>query len=307
MIITRLLGGLGNQLFQYAAGRALAERHHTLVKVDTRWFSSQTIDREAHSRYYLDAFRCDPPIATSREIRRLEERPETLTARWRSWLLRTDGVPDWLRRSAPPARLFRETQVGPYQPAFAALPDQVYLAGMWQSARYFDAIGPLLRHELSPRRPPAGRNQAVLGTIAAQTDSVAVHVRRGDYVRNPVYRAGLGLCDCDYYRAAFERIRTLVDAPRFFVFSDEPAAAREVIPAAAEVTFVDHNSGPLEAVDDLRLMRACRHHVIANSTFSWWAAWLADQPGQQVIGPRRWFQGFDYDASDIQPPAWQLV
>lgn len=305
MIITRLMGGLGNQMFQYAAGRALAWRHRTVVKLDVTWFEVQGPDREAHSRFALDCFRFAPLVATADEIAQARGRKLTRTERWALQIARRLRLPTLVALLDRPGHIFSETRVAPFRPEFAVLPNHTYLEGMWQSPRYFADIADALRDDLELRAPPQGRNVELLATIASEPDATAIHVRRGDYARSQL--AINGVCPPEYYRAAVARVLERVPCPRWFVFSDEPDAARALLGWLNDATFVTHNSGPTAAVEDIRLMRACRHHVIANSTFGWWGAWLAAHSGQVVVAPTQWFQGPEHDAADLLPGEWLRV
>jgi len=281
-VIVHVIGGLGNQMFQYAAGRALAARLGRPLLLDTSDFA----------RYPLRTFALDRFAAP------VEQAPR----RYR-WLVRVGRTPLWPLLPAGLRVLHVREQSHAYQswpPIPTASP--VFLSGYWQSERYFAEIADTIRRDFTVAAPPTGRNAALLGEITA-CDAVAVHVRRGDYVSDPATAARHGVCGLDYYTAALERIEAAVSAPRYFVFSDDIPWAREHLRFTAPATFIDHNAAaPWE---DLRLMAACRHFVIANSSFSWWGAWLAEHAAAEklVIAPRRWFVAAE-DARDLLPPSW---
>jgi hypothetical protein len=132
---------------------------------------------------------------------------------------------------------------------------------------------------------------------------VRLHVRRGDYVTDPSANAFHGLCPLDYYHRGLDEAARDLTRPECFVFSDDPAWVRENLKLAAPMTVVDVH-GPGEAHVDLRLMAACHSHVIANSSLSWWGAWLGRRPGKRVVAPRQWFRSPDRDASDLVPDRW---
>jgi hypothetical protein len=135
-------------------------------------------------------------------------------------------------------------------------------------------------------------------------ESVSLHVRRGDYVSNARANAVHGTCSLAYYRQAIALVRERVIAPRFFIFSDDISWARAHLSFDdAPATFVDWN-GPEAPQEDLRLMARCRHHVIANSSLSWWGAWLSTTPGQIVVSPRDWFSTNNDRARDVVPERW---
>lgn len=191
-----------------------------------------------------------------------------------------------------------------FDPGVANLPDQTLLAGYWQSGRYFTHIADELRTEFRPRVAPSTRDQELLGRFAL-VESVAVHVRRGDYVSSPRANRGHGVLDATYYRTAVRGLRQRGIEPELVVFSDEPVWCEANLDLDAPTTWMPAN---LEAPErDLWLMAGCRHHVIANSSFSWWGAWLGTHPDQVVVAPGRWFDGYGHDTSDLVPAGWVTV
>lgn len=290
MICVRLDGGLGNQLFQYAAGRALASRHGCALLLNAGRLEG-TVRKVTPRSFELDHFRHLGRLATDAQRRSLS----------------------WLPRVAPISRWFSTwsayVERGPgYNERFARLPDQTYLVGYWQSHRYFSHIAQQIAADLMPAKPLSVASEAV-ARAAAQEVSVAVHVRRGDYVSLPAAANLHGALGLDFYVPALARVRKQVGDARYFVFSDDLAWCRANLPLSnAETVFVDHNVGP-DAWQDLILMARCTHHIIANSSFSWWGAWLADQrhgeTGHLVIAPARWFAGQpQQDHRDRFPSHW---
>src|SRR5207248_9354724 len=122
-------------------------------------------------------------------------------------------------------------------------------------------------------------------------------------VTNPTASQTFGVCSLAYYHAAIDELAQTIKAPYFFVFSDDIPWAQQNLALAYPVTYVSHN-GAERDYEDLRLMSQCKHHIIANSTFSWWGAWLGAHPGKIVIGPRQWFRNADYDTPDLLPASW---
>jgi hypothetical protein len=181
-----------------------------------------------------------------------------------------------------------------FDPRLLAAPDETYLVGYWQSERYFADVADQIRAELSLPDPPSGQNRTVAEAIQAGP-SASVHVRRGDYVGSSTHP----VCSRDYYQAAMAELRERLTDPQFFLFSDDPKWCRDHLASRNDVV-VAHN-GPGSEHEDLRLMSMCDAHVIANSSFSWWGAWLG-KPGP-TIAPRRWFAD-DRDASAIVPERW---
>ena len=271
MIVVRLCGGLGNQLFQYAAGRRLAHARRAGLVLDLGWYA-HTPSSDTPRTYELEHY----PI---------QARPSTPgEALWCSLhhgrLLR--HLP-WLPRRW---RQYREKNFG-FDPLALDLPNNVYMDGYWQSYRYFEDITDLIRTELTPV-VPFGPQDEQLAAMIAEGDAVSVHVRRGDYVSHHVATGNHGVCSLDYYKAAVVRVLQQVSRPHFFVFSDDPVWTRQNLSLPGPTTFVEHN-GSANAFQDLRLMSLCDHHITANSSFSWWGAWLNRRPDKMVVTPRQWF------------------
>lgn len=284
MIITRLIGGLGNQLFQYALGRRLAYRHGVPLKLDITGFETYTLHK-----YSLHNFALEAAIASAQDlepyrstpVRRILRRLNRFIPVQRRW---------WVVE--PHIRFAREIlDAGP----------NVYLNGYWQSEKYFADIAPLLRNEIRVTVPLEGRDAEVAHSIN-HGPSAAVHVRRGDYINNSTH----GLCSTVYYEEAMRRVEEHAPDVRFFVFSDDARWAREAFGHLERATVVGHN-GADKNYEDFRLMSLCRHHIIANSTFSWWAAWLSSHPEKMVVAPRIWFQDSVFDSRDVVPESWVRI
>jgi hypothetical protein len=287
MISVRLCGGLGNQLFQYATARRLAHKLGAELLLDTGWYEHR------------------PSADTPREFELLHYAIDVnLPNAWEKLAFRSYGGRILRRLPLPrPWPRYRERSFA-FDPAVLALPDGSYLDGYWQSAKYFDDIGSVLRRELTPAVAPGPEDQQVIHAMSRGV-AVAVHVRRGDYVSHQAAAANHGLCSVDYYRAAIAAIAAQVPDAHYFVFSDDPAWTRETLRFPGPATFVDHNAAAT-AFQDLRLMSLCRHHIVANSSFSWWGAYLASHPAQQVIAPARWF-AHGGDTADLIPAGWQRI
>ncbi len=283
MIVVRLRGGLGNQLFEYACGRALALRNRAPLRLDLTCYRDRSY---AEPRpYLLDRFRI-----TASEAGALERK------------LAHGGRIARALTALAPARRFRtfSDEALRFQPEVAAARGNVYLIGYWQCERYFADCAETLRSEFAPRAEPPAESLRLLRENE-ECEAVSVHLRRGDYLTEP----GFQVCGLEYYRRAAESIATAVRAPRYYVFSDDPAWTKENL-ALQPAVFVSHN-GEGRPEEDLRLMRRCKHHIIANSTFSWWGAWLCEHAGKVVVAPRRWFADPERDSSDIVPASWTCL
>ncbi len=292
MIVSKLTGGLGNQLFQYAAGRRLAHARGTQLALDTHAFQGHT-----PRRYALGPFQTIENFASPEEVAALTAAQRGLGRRIMTRLL-------WRPPLLAPTHI-REKERFQFSPRILDLPDGVYLEGSWQHERYFADVADIIRREFSLRTAPDGENRKLITRIA-ECNSVGLHVRRGDYASDPDTNRFHGTCSPDYYAECAELIGRAVPCPHIFVFSDEPAWARENLRLPHPTTIVSHNR-PDTDYQDLRLMAACKHQIIANSTFSWWAAWLNENPEKRVFAPRQWLLSETCNAEGIIPTRWLKV
>jgi len=287
LIITKLMGGLSNQMFQYAAGRNLAHRLHGELKLDLSWFEKDDL-----RNYALGAFNIEEGFATAPEIKKLtvgQPRPfERLTNRLR-------------RKSRKPPPTYVTEMHFHFDPHILNLSSSVYLEGYWQCERYFFEIATLLRHEFTVKVPQKGQNKRMAEHIDS-CNSVSIHVRRGDYVSDPDINRVHGTCSLQYYQRCVESMLERVPSPHFFVFSDDPDWVRGNLRLPAPLIIVDHNKN--EDYEDLRLMSQCKHHIIANSSFSWWGAWLSSNKNKIVLSPKQWFALQKYNTKDLIPNKW---
>ncbi len=300
MIITWLTGGLGNQMFQYAAGLALAERRRTVLKLDVSWFRDDPA-YEAHNRYALSCFNITEQFATQEEIDCVRGVQLTRTERWSVAAARALRFRRHAERHAAPANWHRPPTFAFY-PQFLEQPDNTYLNGMFQSEKFFSGAADLLRLHFSFRYPPLPEVAALAQRIRSGP-SAAVHFRRGDYARNATFNTQIGLIGPAYYARAERLLRERNPEATLYVFSDDiEAVARDFMPAGPHVFVrcVEH----WHPWDKIRLMALCDHIAIANSTFSWWAAWLNPSPTKLVIAPDPWFDQSPHDASDVVPAGW---
>jgi hypothetical protein len=265
VIAVQLLGGMGNQMFQAAAGLVLARRCGARLIFDLSRFRSKGL-----RAYALGGFRLDAQLRTepAHWFERLQRRFR-LTAVQR---------PAWWQGA-----VYAERQYA-FDADFEALRAPILLAGYFQSPLYFASLADEIADRFNPTSlaTPEARQKA---QALAGEQSVAVHLRLGDYASNPQARSVHGILPQSYYDAAINRMRTDIPGARFFILSDDAEAARAF---AARLPDGEALSGE-HAGDDLFLMSQARHHIIANSSFSWWSAWLDRRPGGIRIAPRNWF------------------
>ncbi len=274
----RISGGMGNQLFQYAAGRALSLRTGSSLRVDTSFYWRK---RKRARLLELANF----PIVGN-----------------------VDPIPDKFRfahrlRSAvqqklEAARTYREPHLQ-FDQAFRSLEAPVILEGYFQSERYFQDHTDQIRQELEIPAP-TDDDSIRLAAHINETESTSLHIRRGDYATDKIVQAIYASCSLDYYHAAMERIP---GNDPVFVFSDDLAWAKANLNAVKPLVFPDETKSR-SAMADFWLMSLADHHIIANSTFSWWAAWLAKPDTGITIAPAQWFNDPSIDDRDLVPDRW---
>ncbi len=292
MIVVRLIGGLGNQMFQYACGRALGERLGTNVVFDMSGFRAYRLHR-----YGLDGFIGD-----------------VVKAPWHlSACARVSTVASRLHVS--PTHLFKllgiqwihENGDLRYQPEKLAFEGPAYLDGYWQCARYFEDFETRTREDfgLTPSLSHMLRENLQLHCVG-QGVTASIHIRRGDYVSDPSANLTHGTLGEYYYRSAFAYLTTQIRGDfRLLVFSDDIAWAQKNIHFPVETAYVVANARHPQV--DMHLMASCDHHIIANSSFSWWGAWLNSSLSKTVIAPARWFQSDALCGDDICLPEWVRI
>ncbi len=292
MIVSKIFGGLGNQMFQYAVGRSLALRHGVPLRLDLGYFAKT----DGRRRYGLDHFALEAEPATAADIARTRGYGESRLAR--SWYAIA-------RRVRGPSRTYhRDDRTNSFDPTFANWTSPAYLKGTWPDERYFSAHAQAIRDDFRVVTPPLARTTEVEDEIAASGRTASLHVRRGDFLSAANYDR-FGELSPTWYGKAVDRL--LADAPgaRFFVFSDDIVWARANLTLPADAVFVDHTDEST-CIDDLRLMSRCRHHIIPNSTFSWWGSWLGPTDGI-VIAPQPMSPQDPQDLRSFCPPRWHRM
>lgn len=289
MIISHIIGGLGNQMFQYAAGRALSLECGVPLRLDVSGFAAYGL----HQGFELERiFNCAIEIADEADVRSI------LGWQYSPVIRRVVSRPGMaaLRRKG-----FVIEPHFHYWHGIKDVPGDCYLAGYWQSEKYFSKVAEQIRDDFT-FRPPLKNQNAGLAKKITRSNAVSLHVRRGDYAKNPKTTATHGLCSLDYYRAAIRHIADRVEQPCFFIFSDDITWVKDNLKIDFSCQYVEHNHGA-ESYNDMRLMSLCHHHIIANSSFSWWGAWLNLNPDKIVIAPENWFAN-DTNTQDLIPQSW---
>jgi len=289
MVISQILGGLGNQMFQYAAGRALSLAVEQPFLLDLRGFTNYAL----HNGFELDrVFSAPVKVATAGDVRNM--------LGWRS----SELVRKVFKRIKSPLLHGTRLAIEPhfnYWSGLRAGGTKRYLMGYWQSEMYFKDYAETLRSDFNFTIPLDETNQNIAQGIQ-HSNAVSLHVRRGDYITHTPNAKILSTCSLDYYNKAIDYISKRVDSPHFFLFSDDMEWVKASLDIPFEKTYIEHNRGA-DSYRDMQLMHMCRHHIIANSSFSWWGAWLNPNPDKLVVAPKTWFSDGKVD-DDLIPREW---
>lgn len=289
MVISQLIGGLGNQMFQYATGRALSLRNQSELFLDISGFEGYKLHQGFElQRIFIHQFE----VASKADVRSI--------LGWQSL-----AVIRRIMSRSPFSSFCRKSYVVEphfhYWSEITNLKKDCYLSGYWQSEKYFSEVISQIRTDFTFRLPLEGKNKDLAKQIG-QVNAVSLHVRRGDYVNNPKTTATHGLCSLDYYRASTKYIAERVQQPHFFIFSDDIEWVQSNLEIDFPSVYVQHNRGA-DSYNDMRLMSLCQHHIIANSSFSWWGAWLNPSVEKIVIAPQKWFAN-QVNIKDLFPSGW---
>jgi Glycosyl transferase family 11 len=285
-----MVGGLGNQMFQYALGRRLE------------------IERRAHIRYDLAQYK----VAGERDLNILKFRTRLPEPSRLDDVLFRLSLGRSLRLCRPfvkmlgpsvQCRYYEDKRQG-YDPKVLKLTGRWYLHGWWQSHAILDPIQSMLREEFQLVAPLSGHDLEIQRRID-DVNAVSVHVRRGDLITHPIYSKTIKVQTPDYFKTSMRKIADQVGDPHFFVFSDDPDWCKEHVRIDAPITYMDHNDGRRDYVD-LVLMSHCRHFITANSSFSWWGAWLSRNAEKIVIVPSVWGTDGSGPIPDLIPSGWQI-
>lgn len=282
-MIVKFNGGLGNQMFQLAFARALESVTGIKTFMDMQYFTKN------YARpYELDIF---------------DIKVNKIEGLWENFKM---GILWKLRKVAKGKKLFGlsivEEPCFEFAPTLLETAPDTYIHGFFQSEKYFKSIEKELHADFQFKTPPDERNQKLIEKIG-ERNSVSLHIRRGDYVQKKRYKNLYAACSLDYYQRAVEYIAQKVKNPSLFIFSDDMDWVKSNLNLPYESILVTHNTGD-KSWEDLRLMSLCKHNVIANSSFSWWGAWLNNNPKKIVIAPQKWFNDEGINQTDVIPKTW---
>jgi hypothetical protein len=292
MIVVKLQGGLGNQMFGYAFARAVSTTLDVPYALDTTDLNrGEGVTRR---RYALDCFATKPRMLTANESLRFRfgiQHP--LMSR----LGHSLGIGSIAAHHVVQAN---PTEYLTIDPSWAAR--DTYFEGLWQSPEYAQAIESVLRNDFTFKTELSSEAQSYAREIAAG-ESLAIQVRRGDYASHPKVQSVLWLTDENYFRRAVARVENEKHVTQLFVFSDDVPWCRDHITTNLPTTFIP---ATMSDVDSLCLLSLCKHAIISNSSFGWWGAWLNANPNKIVIAPQKWFKR-DGDSQAIAPSSWMRL
>lgn len=295
MIIVRLTGGLGNQLFQYAIGKALAIVSNEKMMFDVSSYACDTL-----RNYELGVFNLGIDLADSTDVKKIQEASPFIIDRIKFKVL---------RKSIPYYRFpVLKEQSFNFDVNYTNFRNRhVYLEGYWQSENYFKHIKQILLTDLKLDESTLSIEiKCYQQGIERSNSSVSLHIRRGDYISNPTTTAYHGICDLAYYDQAMLTIEKHIDNPIYYVFSDDKEYVKEVFAHKKNVIIIENISKDYE---ELILMSMCKHNIIANSSFSWWGAWLNQHKDSIKIAPKKWFNDplMQLQTKDILPKCWYKI
>lgn len=298
MIVTRLSYGLANQMFQYAAGRALALRNKQPLKLDLSFFDSSTTDnRSAHEEYGLKIFKGIEQIGVmpSEEVHSIRSRYEDkLVYRSLNKFKKTLGLQPLYTYCWERELLKFEIDV------LSKKGKLIYLNSYFQNELYFRDMEEVIRADFEFKEAAIDKLNAGLGQKMQSEESVSVHIRRGDYVGVRF------VAPIEYYQNALAYLTSKLRSPSFYIFSDDPEWAKANLNIEGNSSYITHNVAS-ESYKDMYLMSQCKHNIIANSSFSWWGAWLNNHKDKIVVSPTEWFPERGVSASDVVPATWLLL
>lgn len=279
-------------MFQYAAGRRASYVNNTKLKLDITGYEKQ--EGITPRRYMLNIFKIKEDFVTIDEIRKLKGPSRNFFSRYFSKL--TIRIIPYYKQSFVKQKYFH------FDPNILKVGKNTYLDGTWQSEKYFEDSKKIIYNDFTYRDKPDPKNKKFIYQIM-NSSSISIHIRRGDYYADYKTHKFHGVCNLDYYYKAVSIITQKIKAPHFFIFSDDPGWARKNLHLKYPFIIIDHNFQK-KNYEDLRLMSFCKHNIIANSSFSWWGAWLNQNPDKIIIAPKKWFQNLFINTEDLIPKSW---
>jgi hypothetical protein len=285
MIYSRIRGGLGNQLFQYCIARSLADKLGTNLGLDIRDFNQDSPYLMGLENFNIRADFNPPGMIKHKRNGYIKYLIDIICGNHKF--------------------VYNEPHLS-FDKNFISLPDKSYLKGYWQSEKYFKNNKSNILNDLKIITDQSSQNKKISKQIANNI-SVSLHIRRGDYISNSAYNAAHGTCDLRYYENAVSYIiKNIGKNFNIFAFSDDPEWVYSNLKLPVDICYVNNNSSEYN-YEDLRLMSECNHNIIANSSFSWWGAWLNTNKNKTVIAPSIWYADQSIVNNDIIPENWVRI
>jgi hypothetical protein len=299
MIIIKLQGGLGNQMFQYAIGRRLSIYHNASLKFDVGFYPDIKQLKSPNEKMQ-DNFLMQKMTPRSFQLNFFKTQIEFASQDDINYSFKT-GLFSKIKQLMGKQTYIEEISCR-FILDYLKFGKNCYLNGFWQSENYFAEIEEILRKEFELKKPLEGDNLSMTAKIRS-VNAVSIHVRRGDYVSDSLTYQFHGVCSLDYYEKAIQYFQAKLNEPHFFIFSDDLQWVKQNFFINQSFSLVDINDEE-NGYKDMYLMSQCKHHIIANSSFSWWAAWLNSCKNKIVIAPKKWFNDTATDDSAILPSKW---
>lgn len=293
MMIVRLIGGLGNKLFQYAVGKQLSVKNKIPLKIDLSCY------QDGQERgYKLHYFNIEDPIASQAEVDKFLNIWESKALYAKLYRAYQYSLPKYKRS------YYKEGGYWVYEDVLMKISTPVFLEGFWQHQKYFENLHPQVLQAITLKEAYKPAGYSIISQIEQDDSSVAMHIRRGDYVSDPNNLSFFGVMPVSYYQRAVAHICSKVKNPTFYVFSDDLDWVKDNIKIQEPMLFVDIAGGKKDYLE-LDTMRKCRHNIIANSSFSWWGAYLNNNPTKIVVAPAQWAADDNYNSYlQVQFPSW---
>lgn len=296
MILVRLMGGLGNQMFQYATAHSVSLRNNTVVKIDTSLLEANLLEDDkvvTHRNLDLDIFDLKITKATPQEIIYFNgKKYDNLLGKLYNRLI-------FFSRKK---NLIIEKDRS-FQSLVLSLPDNICLVGGWQSPKYFEGYEQEIKNLFAFKKPLLDVSKTIFEEIR-NANSICIHVRRGDYVTSPKYNKSLGAKSAEYYNHAITIFESKIENPKFFIFSDDLNWCKQHLKSKSPFTFVEEIHAGEKNGNYLQLMTHCKNFIISNSTYSWWGAWLSKNESKLVVAPKTWALDPASVPADILPENW---
>ena len=296
MIVVRLMGGLGNQMFQYATAYALAKRNNTEVKIDVTLLEQNkkhAHEKVTHRELDLETFNLKLVFASQKEI-------DHFNGKVHNNLF--GKIINKLGSFSRAKDLILETGRG-FNEHVLNLKDNKCLVGAWQSESYFSDLKEEIKKIFKFKMAIPESSKEIFDQIN-NVNSVCVNVRRGDYITSPIYSKNIGALQPTYYNSGINWMEEKLSSPHFFVFSDDVEWCKSNIVSKSPLHFIGHEHAGVKFNTYIQLMSKCKHFVISNSTFAWWAAYLGEKENTNVVAPVKWSRSDEFFPKDIIPGRW---